>query len=125
MTFNDNGTMSFTPERTYIPRPDLSFGDLNTDTIVTVNTGLLGTSTLAAEHSSIAALGLATLVKSLNAKPFLHLTVFDFLFGYDDDLIVLASNVVPSLVPFNRLGFMDQVRLMFPILPSIIFISSR
>lgn len=113
VTFNDNGTMSFNPVRTHIPRPDLSVGDLQTDIIITPNVGLLGASTLAAEFSSFASFGLATLVKSLKVEPFLRLKVYDFLFGYDDDLITLASNIVPSLIPFDRLGYISQVSLNY------------
>lgn len=108
-TFNDNGTISFNPVRTHIPRPDLSVGDMQTDIIITPNLGLLGASTLAAEFSSLASFGLATLVKSMKVKPFLRLKVYDFLFGYEDDLVSLASNIVPSMIPFDRLGYMDQV----------------
>lgn len=113
VTFNDNGTISFNPVRIHIPRPDLSVGDLQSDIIITPNLGLLGASTLAAEFSSFASFGLATLVKSMKVKPFLNLRVYDFLFGHDDDLVRLASHIVPSLIPFDRLGYMDQVGLKF------------
>lgn len=109
ITFNDNGTMSFDPKRSYITRSDLSFGNLTTDTIVTPNIILLGASTMASEMSSFAAFGLSTLARSLESKPILNMRVHDLLYGYEDPLVSLASTVVPSFINFERFGLLDRV----------------
>lgn len=68
---------------------------------------------MASELSPIASLGLAALVKSMQVKPFLHLKAFDLLFGYDDQLVRLASKFVPSLIPFDSFGIFQQVSDLF------------
>lgn len=55
-----------------------------------------------------AALGLSTLTKSLNSKPILNLTVYDYLWGYDDPLISLASTIVPA-IDFEKFGILDRM----------------
>jgi hypothetical protein len=54
-------------------------------------------------------LGLSTLARYLNSQPFLNLTAHEYLWGYDDQLVRLASTVLPNWLPFSRLGLMDRV----------------
>lgn len=78
--------------------------------IVTIpNIPLLGASTAAAEMSIFAALALSTLTNTLNAQPLLNLTVHDFLWGYEDPLVRLAANIVPSIITFDTFGLLDRV----------------
>lgn len=51
----------------------------------------------------------ATLTSYLDTQPFLHLTVHDFLWGFDDPLVQLASKLFPKWIHFPRLGIMDRV----------------
>lgn len=53
--------------------------------------------------------GLATLASYLDAQPFLNLTVHEYLWGYEDSLVRLASTVLPNWIPFSKLGLMDRV----------------
>lgn len=39
----------------------------------------------------------------------LNLTVEDYLWGYDDPLVKLASNVIPSIITFKSFGLLDRV----------------
>jgi hypothetical protein len=54
-------------------------------------------------------LGLATLARYLNSQPLLNLTVHEYLWGYEDPLVSLASTVLPNWIPFTRLGLMERV----------------
>lgn len=83
-------------------------GDPKEDIIVAANIPLLGVSTAAAKMSMLAALGLSTITKSLNSKPILNLTVYDYLWGYDDPLISLASTIVPY-IDFEKFGILDRM----------------
>jgi len=67
-------------------------------------------STVAAKYSAFAALGISTLVKTFKARPFLNLTVYDWLWGYDDNLVRFVNTVLPDFITFERLGLMDRVR---------------
>lgn len=63
---------------------------------------------MAAQFSSVAALGMATLAKTLDSKPIINLTVNDYLYGYEDPILTLGSTFVPSITPFEKFGFLDQ-----------------
>lgn len=80
-----------------------------TDIVTVPNIPLLGASTAASEMSMFAALALSTLTKSLNAQPMLNLTVNDYLWGYEDPLVKLAANIVPTIITFESFGIMDRV----------------
>lgn len=63
---------------------------------------------MAAQISSVAALGMATLAKSLDSKPIINVTVNDYLYGYEDPILTLGSHFVPSITPFEKFGFLNQ-----------------
>lgn len=63
---------------------------------------------MAAQISSVAALGMATLAKTLGSKPIITLKVNDYLYGYEDPILMIGSNFVPSITPFEKFGFLDQ-----------------
>lgn len=109
-TFHDNGTLSFVPHRYSIPMPERSVGDPRKDIIVSANLPLLGLSSATLDMSTFAALAFSTLAKSTNAKPILNLTVHDYLWGYQDNLVSLANSVLPNYINFDRFGIMDRVR---------------
>lgn len=62
-------------------------------------------------HKSPALLniGLATLARYLDSQPLLNLTAHEYLWGYDDPLVRLASTILPNWIPFSKLGLMDRV----------------
>uniref|UniRef100_A0A336M449 CSON002530 protein n=1 Tax=Culicoides sonorensis TaxID=179676 RepID=A0A336M449_CULSO len=109
LTFNDNDTLSYIPHREVIFMPDKSIGDPNDHIITALNIPMLGLSTLAHDLSFFAALAVSTLVKTTSSNPLLQLTVKDYLWGYDDPLISLASTVVPTIIPFKKLGLLDRM----------------
>lgn len=87
----------------------MSIGDLNKDVILVPNVPLLGITSAAADLSMWAELALSTLTKSLNCQPFLNLTVYDYLWGYEDKLVSLASTFVPNLINFKKFGLLDRM----------------
>lgn len=109
VSFNDNVTMSYSIKRSYEFIREKSKGDPETDVLVTTNLVLLCGSTIASEFSSFAALGLATLVKSIKSRPIINLTVHEYLFGYEDKLSILGSKILPSMIAIEKFGFLDQI----------------
>lgn len=127
-TFHENGTLSYTPVRSVVPLVGRSIGNYMTDIVVSPNLPLLGLSSTLSEFSTIAALGLSALTKSKwvyawnsfinlnlklsighNAQPILNLTVHDYLWGYEDKLVKLASKLAPKVFNFEKFGIMDRV----------------
>jgi len=62
-------------------------------------------------HSSgrLAKLGLSTLATYLDANPLLRMSVYDFLWGYDDPFVALASKIFPRWINFPKIGVLDRV----------------
>lgn len=108
-TFNDNGTISFVPVRHSVFMPELSVGDPTKDIIYAANLPLLGLSAAASKISSFASLAISALVTTTNSRPILNLTVHDFLWGYEDNLVRFANNIVPDFITFERFGLMDRL----------------
>lgn len=108
-TFNENGTLSYLPVRTVKFIPERSIGDPKKDIVTVPNIPLLGISTAVASYSMFAALALGTLTKSMNSQPVLNLTVHDYLWGYEDPLVRLASSLVPNIINFEAFGILDRV----------------
>lgn len=96
-------------KRSYKFVREKSSGDLRTDVITTTNLILLGGSTIASQFSSIAAVAFATLAKSMNSKPIIDMTVYEYLFGYKDSIATFGSKILPTLVEFEQFGFLDQI----------------
>ncbi|XP_017848941.1 scavenger receptor class B member 1 [Drosophila busckii] len=110
VTLNEaNNTISYTPRRIYEFVPERSVGDPKVDRIRAPNIPYMGVSTQAAQLSMFAALGLSALTKRLNAQPMLEVSVHEYMWGYEDHLVHLASKFVPSLIDFSSFGIMDKL----------------
>lgn len=101
--------MSYFPKRRVEFVREKSIGDPDVDIVTVPNIPLLGASSAAASYSFFAALALSGLTKSLNSEPILNLTVHEYLWGYDDPLVKLASRVIPNVITFESFGLLDRV----------------
>lgn len=54
-------------------------------------------------------LAVSTISSVLGSKSFLNITVAEYLWGYDDRLVTLANEAIPSWINFQRFGIMDRV----------------
>ncbi|XP_034487402.1 scavenger receptor class B member 1 [Drosophila innubila] len=110
VTLNEaNNTITYTPRREYVFVRERSVGDPKLDRIRAPNIPYMGISTQAASLSMFAALGLSALTKRLNAQPMLEVSVHDYMWGYEDHLVHLASKFVPSYIDFASFGLMEKL----------------
>ena len=109
MTFNNNGTISYEIHRHQKHVQQKTIGDVYKDTVYTTNVLLMGASTVAARHSKVAAYGFTVLARGMNAKPILNMTVHELLWGYEDDMINLAAQFVPSISNDKKFGYLARV----------------
>lgn len=107
--FNDNKTVTFTPQRTVRFIRERSVGDPMIDKIMAPNIPYLGVISAASAYSIFAIMAVNALTRKFNSKPMLELSVHDYLWGYEDPLVHLASKVVPSVIHFQRFGLMERV----------------
>lgn len=111
VTFNDNHTVTYNPRRTVKFVRERSIGDPKIDRIVAPNIPYMGVTSTASEFNSFIALAIGALTKRLNSKAMLEVSVHDYLWGYDDPLVNLASKFIPSVIDFQRFGLMERVSI--------------
>ncbi|KAF5300480.1 hypothetical protein FQA39_LY02279 [Lamprigera yunnana] len=108
-TFNDNGTITFTPKRKLEFVREHSIGDPFVDRLLLPNVPLLGITGALDKESMLVKLGIASLSAYLRTEALLNLSVSDFLHGYEDPLLGLANNYLPSWIDFSRFGVLDRI----------------
>jgi len=52
---------------------------------------------------------LVQLANVMGAKPILNISVYDYLWGYEDSMVTLASGIVPNFINFQKFGLLDRV----------------
>lgn len=68
-----------------------------------------GLGSMLADSSMITNLGALSAIKYLGPKPFLNITVEEYLWGYEDPLVEIAHAVVSNWISFTKLGILDRV----------------
>lgn len=109
VTFHDNGTMTYIPRRTLVFMPELSIGDPMEDIVNVPNIPFLGVSSALSDAGFLLNYPFMQLANLLNTKPILNHSVYDYLWGYEDSLIRLASKIVPNFIDFLKFGIMDRI----------------
>ncbi|EFN79581.1 scavenger receptor class B member 1 [Harpegnathos saltator] len=109
VTFNDNGTMTFIPKRTVVFIPELSINDPKKDFVKIPNVPFLGVSSALHNAGFLVNYPVIQLANMMNAKPFLNISVYDYLWGYEDSLVALVSGIVPNFINFRKFGLLDRM----------------
>lgn len=109
VTFHENGTLSYTPNRSVYYVPKYSSGDPKKDFINVPNIPLLGFSSALYDSGFFINYPLAQLANMLDSKPILNISVYDYLWGYEDSLIKLATGIVPKFFNFKKFGLLDRM----------------
>ncbi|XP_001600667.2 scavenger receptor class B member 1 [Nasonia vitripennis] len=109
ITWNENGTISYIPKRTVQFRLDLSVGKPEDDYVMVPNIPMLGIFSSLHNAGFFVNYPFAQLTNFLDSKPILHISVQDYLWGYDDSLVSLAGTVVPSYIDFKKFGLLDRM----------------
>ncbi|GLH06644.1 Protein peste [Gryllus bimaculatus] len=112
--FNDNGTVSFQHHKILTFVPELS---LDKNLKVTVpNIPLLTLSTMSNSLMRVLQTMLSMFLRTMNnMTPFVHVSVDELLFGYDDTLVALANRFFPAHKrPASRMGLLlSDVQTIF------------
>lgn len=109
VTFNDNDTMTYIPKRTIIYVPEKSVRNPAEDLITVPNIAYLGASSALHNAGFLVNYPLTQLATMIGAKPILNMSVHEYLWGYEDKLVSLASNIVPSFINFQKFGLLDRM----------------
>uniref|UniRef100_A0A1A9WGN3 Scavenger receptor class B member 1 n=1 Tax=Glossina brevipalpis TaxID=37001 RepID=A0A1A9WGN3_9MUSC len=108
-TFHDNNTVTFTPKRTVKFIRERSIGDPKIDKIIAPNIPYMGASSMASSFSMLTAMALRALTSKLESKTMLEISVHDYLWGYEDRLVYLASKLIPQIINFEKFGLLERM----------------
>ncbi|XP_034941123.1 scavenger receptor class B member 1-like [Chelonus insularis] len=109
IVWHDNGTISYIPKRIVTYRHDLSARDPEKDIVTVTNIPLLGVTSALHDSGFFVNYPLAQITHILDSKPLVNMTVYEYLWGFDDPLIRLASGVVPNFINFEKFGLLDRM----------------
>ncbi|CAB3365605.1 Hypothetical predicted protein [Cloeon dipterum] len=111
--FNLNGTMSYVPKRSPLMTEklvlDTSQGRGLEDRLIVPNIPLLAVASKLADQSFFIQIGFSTLVNYIDSKPFDQVSVKEYLWGYEDPIVRLASVAYADVVTFKQLGLLDRM----------------
>ncbi|KAJ8916567.1 hypothetical protein NQ315_000211 [Exocentrus adspersus] len=107
-TFNDNGTFTYTANRTAIYLPELNTIDLNA-TVVMPNLGVLLVPAYLYDAPFFTKIGVNLMMHSLKSEPFIKTTVYNYLWNVTDPLLDLAQSLAPNLVPTKNMGILNKI----------------
>lgn len=109
VTWYENHTISYMPKRTILPVPEMSVGDPEKDLVYVPNIPMLGIYSSLHDSSYWVNFVWTTSVNIMKSEPILYLTVYDYLWGYEDNLVQMASHIVPSFINFRKFGLLDRL----------------
>ncbi|KOC63072.1 Scavenger receptor class B member 1 [Habropoda laboriosa] len=109
VTWYDNDTISYIPKRTIVFVPEMSRGDPKVDLLNVPNIPMLGISSTLHDAGFFMNFAWTRLVNMLDSKPILNISVYEYLWGYEDNLVHLASGIVPSFINFRKFGLLDRM----------------
>jgi scavenger receptor class B protein 1 len=107
--FNDNGTLTYYPKRKLIFRRELSVGDPTEDIVTSVNIPLLGISSYLYDSSFLMNFALNQIATRFNSSTIVKLSVEEYLWGYDDELVKFAHKILPGWIDFDRFGIFERM----------------
>ncbi|KAJ8956251.1 hypothetical protein NQ318_014983 [Aromia moschata] len=107
-TFNENGTFTYTANRTAIYLPEMNTIDLNA-TIVMPNLAVLLIPSYLWDAPLFSKFGVNLMMRSLRSKPFINTTIYNYLWNCTDPILDVSQAVAPSLVPTKNVGVLGRV----------------
>ncbi|XP_076255208.1 scavenger receptor class B member 1-like [Rhynchophorus ferrugineus] len=102
-----DGTVSFQEKRVYTFRPELSKGS-KYDSVMVPNIPMLTSASFARLYNFFLRVSFSTILTSISAKPFIKLTVDEFINGYEDNLYDLGKNYLK----FNDMRVFEHFGLL-------------
>ncbi|KAJ8935840.1 hypothetical protein NQ314_012618, partial [Rhamnusium bicolor] len=108
-TFNDDGTVTYSPRREFIVDLANSVGDAKIDRIIVPNVPLIGIQSFLSDSSFISNMGFSAISTTLGSQAMLNLTVDEYLWGYEDKLVTVANRFLPNWIDFGKFGILERL----------------
>ncbi|XP_059054608.1 lysosome membrane protein 2-like [Achroia grisella] len=105
----DEGVMRYSPKTRTEFIPEKSIGDPK-DVIVSMpNIAYLSMTSMVSTMPYFSRLGFNLLTMRLNSQPIRNMTAYDYLWGYNEDLITLGNTILPGWISFGKMGILDRM----------------
>ncbi|KAK9506452.1 hypothetical protein O3M35_008390 [Rhynocoris fuscipes] len=108
VTFNDNGTLTYTATRKVIFLPEMNTLSLN-ETIIAPNLAVLAASSYLYDAPFITKMAFNMILNRFNSEPFVPISVYDYFWNFTDPVLKVGRSVAPSLVPAENMGILNQI----------------
>ncbi|KAJ8917223.1 hypothetical protein NQ315_012715 [Exocentrus adspersus] len=108
-TFADDGTVTYTPRREFIQDPENSVGDPKVARLTVPNIPLLGIQAYLQDSSFVTNIGFSTVAAGVGAQSIVDLTVDQYMWGYEDKLVKVANQFLPSWIDFKTFGILERL----------------
>ncbi|XP_014213612.1 scavenger receptor class B member 1 [Copidosoma floridanum] len=105
--FNINSTVTYNVKKTFTFSESLSNGS-EEDLVVVPNVPMLSATSQSKHAARFLRLAMASIMDILKIKPFVEVSVGQLLWGYEDPLLKLAKDVVPTdqKLPYEQFGLL-------------------
>lgn len=105
LSFNSNGTVTYSPTKTFFFNREASAGD-ESDLVQTLNVPLISAADQMKYAVRLTRLAMSSMLNVLNQETITVKSVRDLLWGYEDSLFKLAKDVMPpeNVVPHDKFG---------------------
>ncbi|XP_074026803.1 platelet glycoprotein 4 isoform X1 [Leptinotarsa decemlineata] len=107
--FNDNGTFTYTANRTPIYLPEMNPIDFRNETIIMPNMAVLFIPSYFYDAPFLVKFGINLMMRKLQSNPFVKTTIQDFLWNSSDPILDLSQNLAPRLVPTKNVGILARI----------------
>ncbi|XP_058800402.1 scavenger receptor class B member 1 isoform X2 [Phymastichus coffea] len=105
--FNPNGTVTYNVKKKFIFSENLSSGSED-ELVIVPNVPMLSATSQSKHAARFLRLAMASIMDILKIKPFVEVSVGQLLWGYEDPLLKLAKDVVPTdqKLPYEQFGLL-------------------
>jgi scavenger receptor class B, member 1 len=85
---------------------------------------LQGVASRLSDQSFFVQIGFSTLVNYVDSQPFDHVSVKEYLWGYEDPIVRLANLAYSDVVTFRQLGLLDRVSFCHHFMGVMLYVST-
>nr|CAI5846188.1 unnamed protein product [Callosobruchus analis] len=106
--FNENGTLTYTANRSAIYLPELNTIDLN-QTIIMPNLAVLFIPSYFYNAPFYVKMGINMMMHTSKSSPFVKTTIQNYLWNETDPILDVCQKLAPALVPTKNVGILDRI----------------
>ncbi|XP_026759600.1 scavenger receptor class B member 1-like [Galleria mellonella] len=103
------GLMRYSPRTKTVFVPEKSIAHPKDVMVTMPNIAYLSMTSMVSTMPFFTKMGFNLLAMRLNSQSIKTMTVFDYLWGYKEDLITLGNNFLPGWIGFGKMGILDRM----------------